>query len=711
MAAITHALRSAQARLVTLSGPGGVGKTRLAVAVAEVVAGDFPDGVVWVELAQIIGPAQEAIPLVAGAIARALGTREPMPQAVAASLAAAIGARQLLLVLDNVEHLLAVAPLLAAVLADCPALVLLVTSREGLRLRGEREFVVQPLAVPNPAEAAGNEATGLHGVAAVRLFVERAVEVRGDFTLTAANTPAVATICRQLDGLPLAIELAVRWVKVLSPEALAERLVPRLPLLASGGGDRPDRQQTMRDTIAWSYQLLQPEEQRLFRRLGVFAGGFTLEAAEAVGGDDSAPATLALVAALVDKSLVRLQTGAGAKIVPRFEMLETIREFALEQLATSGEDAATRAAHAHYCTHLVDTLRRPAGAQKGPLDQLQTEYANVRAALEWLDAEGLVAEFVHLAGLLPGFWSRGGHLREGRTWLERAVAKAAMAAADDQGRVQVGLGLVLTWQGELEAAEPLFAAGIPLLRASGSALDLATALNWHGTLAMFNGNHARAEVMFSEALVLAEAAGDQPGAINSKASALANLGMVALRRGDCALAETRLAEALRLRDTHGFDLAAAVSVEGLAAVAYARGDYHLAIERYRESLGRFGERGELNHVASAVAGVACSAAALGHTGAAARLFGAVEGVLERAGMRAFEPDWQATVDRRRAAVQGALGEDAFGIAWAQGRTFSWSALMDEVTALSESAMATPPTLPAPVRCRGSRGNCRMHHSD
>ena len=186
--------------------------------------------------------------------------------------------------LDNVEHLLAVAPLLAAVLADCPALVLLVTSREGLRLRGEREFVVQPLAVPNPVEAAGNEATGLHGVAAVRLFVERAVEVRGDFALTAANTPAVATICRQLDGLPLAIELAVRWVKVLSPEALAERLVPRLPLLASGGGDRPDRQQTMRDTIAWSYQLLQPEEQRLFRRLGVFAGGFTLEAAEAVRG-------------------------------------------------------------------------------------------------------------------------------------------------------------------------------------------------------------------------------------------------------------------------------------------------------------------------------------------------------------------------------------------------------------------------------------------
>ena len=364
VAAITHALRSAQARLVTLSGPGGVGKTRLALAVAEAVAGDFPDGVVWVELAQIIGPAQEAIPLVAGAIARALGTREPMPQAVAASLAAAIGARQLLLVLDNVEHLLAVAPLLAAVLADCPALVLLVTSREGLRLRGEREFVVQPLAIPNPAEAAGNEATGLHGVAAVRLFVERAVEVRGDFTLTAANTPAVATICRQLDGLPLAIELAVRWVKVLSPEALAERLVPRLPLLASGGGDRPDRQQTMRDTIAWSYQLLQPEEQRLFRRLGVFAGGFTLEAAEAVGEMTARRPRSCSSPRWWTRVWSGCRRERRAETVPRFGMLETIREFALEQLATSGEDAATRAAHAHYCTHLVDTLRRPAGAQK-----------------------------------------------------------------------------------------------------------------------------------------------------------------------------------------------------------------------------------------------------------------------------------------------------------------------------------------------------------
>jgi predicted ATPase len=482
--------------------------------------------------------------------------------------------------------------------------------------------------------------------------------------------------------LPLAIELAVRWVKVLTPEALAERLVSRLPLLAGGGGDWPDRQQTMRDTIAWSYHLLQPEEQRLFRWLGVFAGGFTLEAAEAIAGEGHTPSTLVLVAALVDKSLVRPQTAAAADPAPRFGMLETIREFALEQLAISGEEAAARAAHAHFYTHLVDTLRRPAGAQKAPHDRLQAEHANVLAALAWLDAAGQAAAFVHLASLLPGFWSRGGHLREGRSWLERAVAQAAVAAADDRGRVLVGLGLVLTWQGELEAAEVLFAAGIPLLRAGDSALDLATALNWYGTLASFRDDHARAEVLLSEALALAEAVGNQPGAINCKASALANLGMAALGQGDFLLAETQLAEALRLRDAHGFDLAAAVSVEGLAAVAYARGDYHLAIARYRECLDRFGERGELNHVASAVAGVACSATALGHAGAAARLFGALDAVLKRAGMRAFEPGRQATVERQRAAVQDLLAGDAFETAWASGRTLSWSALMAEIAALS-----------------------------
>ena len=402
-------------------------------------------------------------------------------------------------------------------------------------------------------------------------------------------------------------------------------------------------------------------------------------------------------------------------------MLETIREFALEQLAASGEEPATRVAHAHYCAHLVEMLRRPAGARKGSLDQLQTEHANVRAALEWLDAEGPVADFVHLASLLPGFWSRGGHLREGRTWLERALAKAEVAAADDRGRVQIGLGVVLTWQGEYDAAEPLFAAGIPLLRASGNNLDTGD----RAVLAQHIGQfqwRPRPRRGHSQRSV-GPGRGGRRSAVGhrDKASALDNLGILAKDRGDFALAETRLAEALVLRDAHGFDLAAAVSVVGLAAVAYARGDYHLAIERYRESLARFGERGELHHEASALAGVACSAAALGRARVAARLFGAVQAVLEQAGMRAFEPAWQANIDRHLAVVQRVLGDEAFGSAWAEGRTLSWAELMDEVAALSEPAPATPPTLPASARRlgararverrRGSGGNRRMDHGD
>ena len=379
VAEIAFALRSGRHASLTLTGPGGVGKTRLAIAAAEAIAGAFPDGVAWVELAHIVGPADDATSLVAGAIARALGTQEPAPQALAASLAAAIGSRKMALVLDNFEHLLGAAPLIAEVLAACPELVVLVTSRERLHLRGEREFAVQPLRRPRSGGGCRRRRDRIVQCGGGAPLRGAGRGGAGDFVLTEANAPAVAELCRRLDGLPLAIELAVRWVKVLPPEALAAQLAPRLPLLAGGAADLPDRQRTMRDTIAWSYALLPPEEQRLFRRLGVFAGGFTLEAAScrrsavrrrrAISTHPHAPSarsrplTLALVAALVDKSLVRPMAPATAGTAPRFGMLETIREFALEQLAASGEETATRAAHARYCAHLVETRFLPRGSR------------------------------------------------------------------------------------------------------------------------------------------------------------------------------------------------------------------------------------------------------------------------------------------------------------------------------------------------------------
>jgi transcriptional regulator with XRE-family HTH domain len=283
-AEIAFALQSGRTRLLTLTGPGGVGKTRLAIAAAEAIGAALPAGVAWVELAHISAPPDVAASRVAAAIASALGVREATWEPLAAPLAAAIGAREMLLILDNVEHLLAAAPLVADLLAACPGLAVLATSRERLGLRGEREFAVLPLEAPSAFESSWGPADGISNVAAVRLFVERAAEVRGDFALTEATAPAVAELCRQLDGLPLAIELAVGWLKVLPPDALAAQLAPRLPLLNRGAADLPDRQRTMRAAIAWSYELLRPEEQRLFRRLGVFAGGFTLEAAEWVTG-------------------------------------------------------------------------------------------------------------------------------------------------------------------------------------------------------------------------------------------------------------------------------------------------------------------------------------------------------------------------------------------------------------------------------------------
>jgi non-specific serine/threonine protein kinase len=367
----------------------------------------------------------------------------------------------------------------------------------------------------------------------------------------------------------------------------------------------------------------------------------------------------------------------------------------MEQLAACGEDLATRAAHARYCTQLVTTLGRAARVQKGPLDRLQTEHANLRAALEWLDGVGHAPAFVHLAALLPPFWYMGGHLREGRVWLERALAKAEEAAALDRALVQIGLGLVLTLQGEYDAAEPLFAAGIPLLRASGQTLDLATALIWYGTLANYKGDHSRAEGILSEALGIASAS-DEPGAVANKAGALGNLGTAALGRGEFDLAETRLAEALQLRDAHGFDLAAALSVLDLAIVAYSRGDYPLALARYRESLIRVGNRGELHYVAEGLSGVASAAAALAHARAAARLFGAAQALLQRVGIAAFDPAWQAIIDRNVATVQRALGDEAFETAWAEGRTLSWAEVMDTVEALSQSAPGATPTGTAPA---------------
>ena len=592
VAETVFALRSGRARLVTLTGPGGVGKTRLAIAAAEAIAGAYPDGVAWVELAHIIGPAVDAASLVAGAIARALGTNEPAPRAMAASLAAAIGSRKMMVVLDNFEHLLGAAPLVAEMLAACPELAMLVTSREHLHLRGEREFAVHPLAVPDLDRDAGADATGLSGVAAVRLFAERAMEVRRDFSLTEANTPAVARLCRQLDGLPLAIELAVRWVKVLSPEALAERLAPRLPLLTGGAGDLPDRQQTMRDTIAWSYALLRPEEQRLFRRLGVFAGGFTLEAAQWVvdaGGSDAGPPggptsstgsptpeTLAHVAALVDKSLVRPMAAASAETAPRFGMLETIREFALEQLAAAGEVEAIRAAHAAQIVDLVQVLipSPGGGAQEARwLERLAAEVPNLRSALTHVVERGEAEAAFRMAEVWQLLsWSSRADSGEALRWLEAALTLGGAAEARVHALIAAA-GLV-GLRGDLPRAAALADEGLAVASANDYPFGVAYACFYRGVVAKFRGDLTAAAMSLNEAIVRWRTLGQTYW----MALAMNNLADVVLAQGDVVGASVLAAKGLAGSRAVGDAYGTALGLGSLAAVACDQGDLPRAVE-------------------------------------------------------------------------------------------------------------------------------------
>ena len=369
------------ARLVTLTGPGGTGKTRLALEIGAEALDRYPDGVFFVDLSPLTDPA-----LVVPTIAATLGVREVVGQPLLETLSGFLTDKRLLLLLDNCERVLAAAPDVAALLAASPTVSILATSRAALHIRGEREFPLLPL--PLPAADRLPPLEELAQVPAVALFVELAAASQPDFALTADNAAAVAAICRRLDGLPLAIELAAARMKVLPPAALLARLEQRLPLLTGGGRDLPARQRTMRDAIAWSYDLLAPEEQALFRRLAVFAGGFTLDAAEAVAAPGAALPVLDGVVALVEQSLLRQMPGLDDE--PRYQMLETVREFGLERLAAAGEADEVRQRHARHFLMLAE--RRVHGMQLfmdlESLTRVAPEQDNVRLALAWFDDHG-----------------------------------------------------------------------------------------------------------------------------------------------------------------------------------------------------------------------------------------------------------------------------------------------------------------------------------
>ncbi|HZZ55153.1 MAG TPA: DUF4062 domain-containing protein, partial [Trebonia sp.] len=494
---VTGLLREAEAGLVTLTGPGGVGKTSLALAVAHAVAAEFADGAAFVSLETLTD-----VSLIGETVAQQLHVPVVPGQPAGESLLAFFGARQLLLLVDNVEQVMEVAaPLAEQFLERAPGLKVLATSREPMRLRGERVVAVAPLALPEASALVDLDT--LAAVPAVALFLASAREARSDFRLTEDNAAAVAEICRRLDGLPLALQLAAARLTVLSADGLLARLGRPLPLLTRGPRDLPERQQTLRAAIAWSYDMLGPPEQRLFRQLGVFAGGFTLEAVEALidgGPDDLDP--LDAISRLVGQSVVFVQPlDEGA---PRYRMLETIREFALERLEASGEAAQTRRRHAEFFRDLAiraePMLLGTAGERAGTA-QLECAHDNMRAALAWsVNADGELAVGIGLAGALGWFWLMSGRLQEAQSWYGQLLARRDQA--DDSlawAEVLHGSALQLWGLGDVAQATAIEESAVEMFRSAGELRWLCYALALLARVRTGQGRLAEAQALLEEA--------------------------------------------------------------------------------------------------------------------------------------------------------------------------------------------------------------------
>lgn len=710
----------AMTRLLTLTGAGGTGKTRLATEAARELAGAYPDGAWMVDASALSDPQ-----LLTRAAAAAFGVREQPEQPLITSLADALRPKETLLVLDNCEHLIdACAHLSETLLGSCRGLRILATSRQALGIAGEMVWPVPPLSVPDPGRPATVEEVA--SSEAALLFSDRARHRRPDFALGPENARAVAEICRRLDGMPLAVELAAARAGVLGVGEVAERLKDALGLLTGGSRTAAPRQRTLRATLRWSHDLLDAPERRLFARLSVFAGGWTLEAAEAVGrageGDDG---VLEGLSGLVDKSLVAAEAaGAGAV---RYGMLEPVRQYARERLEASDEADAALGRHAEYFLEQAEAAR---SGMFGPrqqrwLDRLEREHDNLRAALGWL-LERRDGRCLRLGVALSRFWYTRGYLGEGRRWLEEGLARAGPAvpapalaealgeagwlaeAQGDYARARAALeagldvyravghergiatclrylGSVAWSLGEYGEALGLLEESLDLLRRSGTDADVLRVLTSLGILAVSQDGPADAEARFEEALSLARKIGDVRGA----AVSLNNLGHVSLLRGDAGRATAAFEEALEKDREVGEAQGTAVSLINLALAALAGGDHPRAGRLLQESLTLLRDVGNREVVAECLEAMAAAAASASQARRAGRLWGAAEGIREALGAP-LPGDELAMLEPHLAAARSGA-EGAWEGAGAEGRAMTYEDAVEY--ALSEE----PPEDTAPER--------------
>jgi len=648
-------LRRDDVRLLTLTGTGGVGKTRVALQVAAELHDQFTDGVSFAALASISDPA-----LIVAAIAQSLGIKETGDQPLFERVQNYLRTKQMLLLLDNFEHVVAAAPSIAELLAVAPRLKVLVTSREVLHLSGEQEFPLPPLNLPD----------------AIALFVARAQAATPDFQLSNANAATVAAICQRLDGLPLAIELAAARVKLFPPQALQSWLDNRLQFLTGGARDLPARQQTIRNTIDWSYHLLDEDEQTLFRRLGVFAGGCTLAAAAAVLSSETDRSELEILdglASLVDKSLLRQEAGVGGE--PRFVMLETIREYALERLAASGEVEAIRRRHAEYYLALAEKcLEDNRGDTEVALfDQFERDLDNLRAALDWSHAAEIE---LRLAAALVQFWVVRGYASEGWERLKAALARRSQVSAAVRARALSSVALFPAHiGGDLEWVAPFLEEGLALYRMLGDTEGIAWVLWALGAVAAYQGDYERATQLNEQSLALYQALNDTRG----MSVPHFQLGQLALLQGDLERARVLLEQSLILsRQSTAPTWAIARRMTSLGEVVLAQGDAARASALFVESLRLCLDSRDKVDIPMALVGLAGVARLQGRLERAARLLGAAETLSDTSGAyRGLAGTGNFIVERTTAAVRAQLDEVTCAAAWVAGRAMTLEAAIEE----------------------------------